>query len=88
MARKELCGDCLYWEHRREAEVDDHTGYCVQWEMFKRDTQTCDRFRRRTASSEKEYYAKLYNDGSQDEEEGGDEGGGGGGPFPEGEFPG
>jgi hypothetical protein len=89
MPKKERCGDCLYWEHRAEAELDLHTGYCSPWEMLKRDAQWCDRFKRRTARSEQEYYNQLYNDGSQGEDEGEEGGGGGGGgPFPDDAFPG
>ncbi len=85
MAKQEKCGDCLFWEHRAEAELDDHTGYCSQWEMLKRDTQWCPKFKRRTPESEQQYFNQLYNDGSQAEGE--DEGGeGGGGPFPDTEF--
>ena len=85
MAKQDKCGDCLFWEHRAEVELDDHTGYCSQWEMLKRDTQTCPRFKRRTPESEQKYLNQLYNDGSQNGEE--DEGGeGGGGPIPDMEF--
>ncbi len=64
MARGERCGNCLFWDHRAEAEVDEHTGYCTVHEMMKRDEQVCDQFLRRTAETEKKYYQELYNDGS------------------------
>ena len=64
MAREERCGLCLYWDHRVEAEIDEHTGYCSVHEMMKRDQQTCPKFKRRTKRSEAEYYQELYDDGS------------------------
>ena len=82
MAKQDKCGDCLYWEHRAEVELDDHTGYCSQWEMLKRDTQVCPKFRRRTPESEQKYLNQLYNDGSHNGDDDGD-GEGGGGPFPD-----
>jgi hypothetical protein len=65
MVHEQRCGLCLYWDHRIEAEVDEHTGYCTVHEMMKRDTAVCPQFERRTAASEKEYYNKLYNDGTE-----------------------
>jgi hypothetical protein len=64
MAPKERCGLCLYWDHRAEAEVDEHTGYCTVHEMMKRDEQWCDQFQRRTPESEQKYYQAMYNDGT------------------------
>jgi len=62
MASEERCGICLYWDHRIEAEVDSHTGYCTVHEMMKSDTSHCPRFSRRTHDSEQRYYNQLYND--------------------------
>ncbi len=64
MASKERCGICLYWDHRAEAEVDAHTGYCTIHEMMKLDTAHCPRFTLRTPASEQEYYNQMYNDGT------------------------
>ena len=64
MASGERCGNCLYWDHRAEAEVDEHTGYCTVHEMMKRDEQWCDQFKRRTPESEHQYYQSLYDDGT------------------------
>ena len=69
MAQGDRCGRCLYWDHRAEAEVDEHTGYCSVHEMMKRDQQWCDAFKRRTPESEAQYYQELYNDGSGYEED-------------------
>lgn len=62
MARQERCGDCLYWEHRAEAEVDMHTGYCTVHEMMKRDHQWCEQFKKRTRESEQKYMNQLYGE--------------------------
>jgi hypothetical protein len=64
MGQTDRCGICLYWDHRTEAEVDEHTGYCTVHEMMKRDEQSCDFFNKRTTQSEQQYYQKLYNDGT------------------------
>ncbi len=64
MASGVRCGVCLYWDHRIEAEVDEHTGYCTVHEMMKADTSHCPSFKRRTAASEQEYLNRLYNDGT------------------------
>jgi hypothetical protein len=64
MGGRVKCGNCLFWDHRAEAEVDEHTGYCTVHEMMKRDEQQCDLFERRTPESENRYYQKLYNDGT------------------------
>ena len=64
MISKDRCGICLYWDHRAEAEVDHHTGYCTVHEMMKMDTAHCSSFSRRTADSEQQYYNQLYNDGT------------------------
>lgn len=64
MSIKERCGVCLYWDHRAEAEVDEHTGYCTVHEMLKADDSYCPNFTRRTASSVQEYYNRLYDDGT------------------------
>ena len=64
MTSKERCGICLYWDHRAEAEVDDHTGYCTIHEMMKVDTAHCPRFTLRTPASEQKYYNQMYNDGT------------------------
>jgi hypothetical protein len=64
MPAKERCGTCLYWDHRIEAEVDAHTGYCTVHEMMKADVSHCPRYTRRTPSSEQEYYNQMYNDGT------------------------
>jgi hypothetical protein len=61
----ERCGRCLFWDHRAEAEVDEHTGYCTVHEMMKLDDSVCDQFQRRTPQSEQQYYQEMYNDGSQ-----------------------
>lgn len=68
MASGERCGVCLYWDHRVEAEVDEHTGYCTVHEMMKADTSLCPSFTRRTAASEQEYFNRLYNDGTDYED--------------------
>jgi len=73
MTEGERCGDCLYWDHRAEAEVDDNTGYCMVHEMMKVRTSSCPQFKRRTRSAVQEYYNRLYNDGSEYEDiDGGD----------------
>jgi hypothetical protein len=64
LTSKDRCGVCLYWDHRAEAEVDLHTGYCTVHEMMKADTAICPSFSRRTPASEQKYYNKLYSDGS------------------------
>lgn len=62
MTSNERCGKCLYWDHRIEAEVDPHTGYCTIHEMMKVDTSSCPSFSRRTKESEQRYYNQMYND--------------------------
>ncbi len=64
MGEDDHCGTCLYWDHRKEVEVDEHTGYCSILEMMKRDDSVCPEYKMRTTASEQEYYAKLYNDGT------------------------
>jgi hypothetical protein len=64
MSSRESCGTCLYWDHRIEAEVDTHTGYCTVHEMMKVDSSHCERFTRRTPDSEQRYYNQMYNDGT------------------------
>ena len=64
MPTGERCGYCLFWDHRAEAEVDEHTGYCSVHEMMKRDDAWCPEFHRRTPESEQQYYQRLYNDGT------------------------
>jgi hypothetical protein len=64
MSSKEQCGVCLYWDHRIEAEVDAHTGYCTVHEMMKADTTVCPEFSRRTEASEQRYLNEMYNDGT------------------------
>ena len=64
MGGQDRCARCLFWDHRVEAEVDEHTGYCTVHEMMKRDEQICENFERRTAEAEQRYYQKLYNDGT------------------------
>ena len=68
MAKAERCGDCLFWDHRAEAEVDEHTGYCTVHEMMKGDGSWCDQFQRRTPEAVRRYYNDLYSDGSDYEE--------------------
>jgi hypothetical protein len=65
MAVIERCGLCLFWDHRVEAEVDEHTGYCTVHEMMKQDDSVCDQFQRRTPQSEQQYYQQMYNDGTE-----------------------
>ncbi len=62
---RDSCGSCLFWDHRVETEVDEHTGYCTIHEMMKRDEQLCEFFERRTVESEQRYYQKMYNDGTE-----------------------
>jgi hypothetical protein len=62
MAKEERCGLCLYWEHRAEAEVDEHTGYCSVHEMMKQDSSVCPKFKRRTPEAVQKYYDELYGD--------------------------
>jgi hypothetical protein len=62
MTSDERCGDCLFWDHRIEAEVDPHTGYCTVHEMMKADTSHCPNFSRRTRESEQRYLNQMYND--------------------------
>jgi hypothetical protein len=64
MTSGDRCGNCLYWDHRAEAEVDEHTGYCTVQEMMKVDTASCPSFNRRTPASEMQYYNQMYNDGT------------------------
>ncbi|UCC93237.1 MAG: hypothetical protein JSW25_00735 [Thermoplasmata archaeon] len=64
MSSRESCRTCLYWDHRIEAEVDTHTGYCTVHEMMKADTSHCPSYARRTAASEQQYYNQMYNDGT------------------------
>ena len=64
MTSEERCGVCLYWDHRIEAEVDAHTGYCTVHEMMKVDTSHCPSFTRRTPASEQRYMNQLYDDGT------------------------
>jgi hypothetical protein len=63
MGEGKQCGACLFWDHRVEAEVDEHSGYCTVHEMMKLDTSVCDKFHRRTPESEQKYYNEMYNDG-------------------------
>ncbi len=73
MTTGERCGDCLFWDHRAEAEVDENTGYCTVHEMMKARSSTCPQFKRRTQSAVQEYYNQLYNDGTgYEDEDGGD----------------
>ncbi len=65
---RDSCGSCLFWDHRVEAEVDEHTGYCTIHEMMKGDEQLCEFFERRTVESEQRYYQKMYNDGTDYED--------------------
>ncbi len=64
MGQTDRCGTCLCWDHRAEAEVDEHSGYCTVHDMMKGDEQLCDFYNRRTTESEQQYYQKLYNDGT------------------------
>ena len=64
MPSKERCGLCLYWDHRAEAEVDAHTGYCTVHEMMKADSSHCPKFELRTPTALQRYMDQLYNDGT------------------------
>jgi hypothetical protein len=65
LGSEERCGKCLYWSHRAEAEVDEHTGYCSVHEMLKRDTSWCDQYERRTPEAEQRLMDQLYHDGAE-----------------------
>ena len=61
---EERCGRCLYWDHRAEAEVDAHTGYCTVHEMMKADSSHCPEFVLRTPTALQRYMDQLYDDGT------------------------
>ena len=63
MPTEENCGNCLFWDHRIEAEVDPHMGYCSVHEMMRADTSHCSDYQRRTPAAERRLMDQLYSDG-------------------------
>jgi hypothetical protein len=42
--KHESCGNCYFWEHRPEMEMDTNTGFCAQKKAFKSKRSKCKKF--------------------------------------------
>jgi|GEM_PF-4968860 len=42
--KTEHCGNCFFWEHRPELEMDINTGFCAQKKAFKSKRSMCKKF--------------------------------------------
>lgn len=42
--KSESCGNCYFWEHRPELEMDLDTGFCAHKKAFKSRRSMCKKF--------------------------------------------
>ena len=42
--KHESCGNCYFWEHRPELEMDMNTGFCAHKKAFKSKRSMCKKF--------------------------------------------